>query len=76
MSDVHLNLTAEEAESLYSLLKEELPDIRYEVARTDNVDLKHWLAERRARLEHICQYLRPEVRGAGKTAEARGDSGM
>lgn len=64
MNDVNLTLSAEEAQALYALLKDELPDLNYEVARTDNQDLRHWLGDRRDRIAHISHQLEPAVQRA------------
>lgn len=59
MNDVQLRLTQDEADALYSLLTDELPVLRYEVARTENKEFRKWLADRRDRLESLCGQLEP-----------------
>lgn len=74
MNDVQLQLTADEAEALYSLLTDELPVLRYEVARTENREFRKWLADRRDRLEGICGQLEPTHRARPATAQASPDA--
>lgn len=74
MSDVQLNLTRDQADALYSLLTDELPVLRYEVARTENREFRKWLADRRDRLESLCGQLEPIHERRTARADASADT--
>ena len=50
---MELELTADEARRLHDLLRDTLPDLRREVARTDAHDFRHELVER----QELCERL-------------------
>ena len=50
---MHVDLTAEEAAMLKGLLRDTLPDLKREIARTDNHGFRHELAQR----EEFCERL-------------------
>jgi hypothetical protein len=50
---MHLDLTVEEAVSLKGLLRDCLPDLKREIARTDQRDFRHQLVVR----EDLCEKL-------------------
>lgn len=50
---MQLELTDEEALTLHDLLRDTLPDLRREVARTDKHDFRHALVER----QELCERL-------------------
>lgn len=74
MNELQLKLSAEQAEALYSLLTDELPVLRYEVARTENKEFRKWLADRRDRLESLCGQLEPYREQRTARAEASPDA--
>jgi hypothetical protein len=51
--DIHLDLNADEAHTLHDLLRDTLPDLRREVARTDHHDFRHELVRR----QELCERL-------------------
>ena len=52
-----LNLTDHETELLRKLLQDYLPTLRWEVARTDDHDMRHELAERQDVVERLVKQL-------------------
>ena len=56
---MHLNLTDHETELLRGLLRDYLPDLRREVARTEQHELRHMLAEREDLVESLLERLVP-----------------
>jgi len=50
---MHVDLTAEEAATLKELLRDCLPDLKREIARTEHHDFRHQLVER----EELCERL-------------------
>lgn len=50
---MHVDLTADEAAMLKSLLTDCLPDLKREIARTDNHAFRHQLVQR----EELCERL-------------------
>jgi hypothetical protein len=56
---MHLTLTDQEAEILRGLLRDHLPDLRREVARTEQHELRHALVERQELVERLLGQLEP-----------------
>ena len=56
---MHLTLTEHEAEVLRGLLHDYLPDLRREVAGTDQHELRHVLVERQDLVERLLERLGP-----------------
>lgn len=54
---MQLTLTDRETEVLRDLLHDYLPTLQYEVARTDQRDLRHLLAERQDLVERLLEQL-------------------
>jgi len=54
---VRLELTADEAHTLKILLRDYLPDLRREVARTDDHDFRHRLIKRQDLSERLLAEL-------------------
>jgi hypothetical protein len=54
---MRLELSSEEARTLYDLLQAHLPDLRREVAATDAHDLRHLLAQRQDLCERLLTQL-------------------
>lgn len=50
---MQLELTADEARTLHALLRDTLPDLRREVARTEAHDFRHELVQR----QELCERL-------------------
>lgn len=50
---MHVDLTAEEASTLQGVLRDALPDLRREIARTENHDFRHQLVVR----QELCEKL-------------------
>jgi hypothetical protein len=55
-----MTLSDDEAETLQELLRDYLPQLKFEVARTDAFELRHVLAKRR----DLCERLLDELDGA------------
>ena len=56
---MQLNLTDREATLLRGLLQDYLPDLRREVARTEERTLRHEMVERQNLVEHLLETLTP-----------------
>ncbi|HET8623747.1 MAG TPA: hypothetical protein VFM14_09320 [Gemmatimonadales bacterium] len=54
---MQLTLSDRDAEVLHGLLRDYLPDLRREVARTDRHDLRHMLVERQDLAERLLEQL-------------------
>ena len=50
---MQLDLTSDEARTLHDLLRDSLPDLRREVARTESRDFRHALVQR----QELCERL-------------------
>lgn len=59
---MQLELTADEARALHDLLRDSLPDLRREVARTEAHDFRHELVQRQELCERIMARLEPAAR--------------
>ena len=60
---MQLNLSDDEARTLYDLLQAYLPELRVEAARTDTSELRHLLVMR----QDLCERLVRELEQAGMT---------
>jgi hypothetical protein len=58
---MHLTLSDHEADLLQGLLRDYLPDLRREVARTERHDLRHLLIERQELAERLLGELPSRV---------------
>ena len=56
---MHVDLTAEEAAMLKGLLRDTLPDLKREIARTDHHGFRHELVQR----EELCERLIAQLEG-------------
>ena len=56
---MHLTLTDREVEILRGLLHDYLPDLKREVARTDQHELRHLFVERQELVERILMQVSP-----------------
>jgi len=56
---MHLNLTDHETELLLGLLSDYLPNLKREVARTEQRQLRHLLSEREDLVESLLERLVP-----------------
>jgi hypothetical protein len=54
---MHLTLSEHEADLLQGLLRDYLPDLRREVARTERHDLRHLLIERQELAERLLEQM-------------------
>ncbi len=54
---MHLTLSERDADLLHGLLRDYLPDLRREVARTERHDLRHLLIERQELAERLLEQL-------------------
>jgi hypothetical protein len=54
---MHLTLSQRDADLLHGLLRDYLPDLRREVARTERHDLRHLLIERQELAERLLAQL-------------------
>lgn len=54
---MHLTLSEHDADLLQGLLRDYLPDLRREVARTERHDLRHLLIERQELAERLLEQL-------------------
>ena len=59
---MELELTDDEARTLHDLLRDTLPDLRREVARTDAHDFRHALVERQELCERLVARLESSER--------------
>lgn len=59
---MQLNLSDRETELLRGLLRDYLPDLRREVARTEERSLRHEMVERQDLVEHLLETLAPAPR--------------
>jgi hypothetical protein len=59
---MQLNLTEHEADLLRGLLRDYLPDLQREVARTEKHELRHMLVERQDLVERLLEELQATVR--------------
>jgi hypothetical protein len=57
---MHLLLTDRDVEVLQGLLRDYLPDLLREMARTDRHDLRHLLVERQELAERLLEQLAPD----------------
>lgn len=60
---MQLELTSDEAHTLHDLLRDSLPDLRREVARTEAHDFRHELVQRQELCERLVARLE---QGAGR----------
>lgn len=60
---MQLELTSDEARTLHDLLRDSLPDLRREVARTEAHDFRHELVQRQELCERLVARLE---QGAGR----------
>ena len=58
---MHLTLSERDADLLHGLLRDYLPDLRREVARTERHELRHLLVERQELAERLLEQLPPRV---------------
>jgi hypothetical protein len=58
---MQLELTADEARALHDMLRDALPDLRREVARTDAHDFRHELVQRQELCERLIARLGPAI---------------
>jgi hypothetical protein len=59
---MHLDLTDRETEVLYNMLRDYLPTLQWEVARTEVRDLRHELVQRQDLIESLLDRLAPSAR--------------
>jgi hypothetical protein len=59
---MQLTLSEHEAELLRGLLRDHLPDLQREAARTDQRDLRHVLIEREELVQRLLTALTPQAR--------------
>ena len=59
---MQLNLSDRETELLRGLLQDYLPDLRREVARTEERSFRHEMVERQDLVEHLLETLAPAPR--------------
>jgi hypothetical protein len=57
---MHVDLTADEAAKLKGLLRDSLPDLKREIARTDDHGFRHELVQREELCERLIQRLDAE----------------
>lgn len=58
---MQLSLTEDETRTLRDILRDFLPELRFEVARTDSHDFRHALLKR----QELCERLLAELEQAG-----------
>jgi hypothetical protein len=58
---MQLELSGDEARTLHGILRDTLPDLRREVARTDRHDFRHELVQR----QELCERLVARLESAG-----------
>jgi hypothetical protein len=56
---MHVQLSGHDTELLHELLRDYLPILRREVARTDKIELRHQLVERQELVERLIEKLAP-----------------
>ncbi len=58
---MQLTLSEHDSDLLHGLLRDYLPELRREVARTERHDLRHLLVERQELAERLLEQLRSRV---------------
>jgi hypothetical protein len=58
---MQLELTSDEGRTLHAMLRDLLPDLRREVARTENHDFRHELVQRQELAERLVARLEPSA---------------